>query len=79
MNLNGNPRLENMEISDNLDFANFFSDIVDNIFEELKPGQRTETGLKLDNVNDSVLFKKVNANLIKRNSLNEPKTTYELP
>jgi len=78
MNLNGNPRLENMEISDNVDFANFFENIVDNVFEEVEPGKGMIKNLKLDKVEDTTGYKLVTARTIKRSTLNEARTTHEL-
>lgn len=38
MNLNYNPRLENIEISDDAEFAAFFLNLADEIFAEVPPG-----------------------------------------
>ena len=78
MNLNGNPRLENMEVSDNKEFADFFEKIVDNIFEEVEIDEMLSAPPKLEKIKDSTeeMFKLVNANHIKWSTLNEPKYTY---
>lgn len=38
MNLNTNPRMENLEISDDQEFAGFFGAVVDEVFREQEPG-----------------------------------------
>ena len=78
MNLNENPRLENIEISDNKDFADFFGKIVDDIFIEVKPDELKSEMLELASIEEASPFKPVRANPIKRSSLNEPKTTHQI-
>ena len=78
MNLNTNPRLENMEISDNKMFANFFKEITDNIFAEI-PEKKAKSDLpKLENIEESNLFNMVSADTIKRRTLNEPRYTHTI-
>lgn len=78
MNLNENPRLENLEVSDNAGFADFFDAITDDIFAEVPPGEDRSELPKLTSVQDGNLFRLVKANHIKRRSLNEPKYTHEI-
>lgn len=78
MNLNGNPRLENMEISENKEFAEFFDKIVDSVFFEVKPGKQAHTNLEFSNIPDTTSFKGVAAKHIKRGALNEPKYTHTI-
>ena len=78
MNLNGNPRLENMEVSDNTAFANFFETIVNDVFKEVKPNCRKAEQLNLANLSETTSFKLINAKSIKRGTLNEPKFTHEI-
>lgn len=49
MNLNHNPRLENLEISDDPNFANFFMTLADEIFREVDPGEFLEQIPPLEN------------------------------
>lgn len=74
MNLNGNPRLENMEVSDNKQFADFFQNIVNGVFEEVSVGEMLSEPPKLENIEDSTanLFSLVEGNNIKWSTLNEP-------
>jgi ubiquitin C-terminal hydrolase len=78
MNLNKNPRLENIEISENKDFTDFFNKIVDEIFNEIKPNEVKKSILDLKNTEEQSLFKEVSANFIKRSSLNEPRFSHEI-
>lgn len=46
MNLNGNPRIENIEVSENAEFYAFFQTIVSDIFSEIPPaGMKEELAL----------------------------------
>lgn len=78
MNLNENPRLENIEVSDNKDFADFFDQVADDIFKEVKPGESKSDLPWLDNIKEVSLFNLVSADTIKRSNLNEPKFTHEI-
>jgi len=78
MNLNTNPRIENMEVSDNKEFADFFDTIVDDIFKEVKPEELRAEAPTLENVKAIDMFKLVKGDYIKRSNLNEPKFTYEI-
>jgi len=78
MNLNSNPRLENMEISDNKEFAEFFEAIIDDIFNEVTSEELKSDLPKLINIKENDLFKLVSGNHIKRSTLNEPKYTHEI-
>jgi hypothetical protein len=78
MNLNENPRLENIEVSENKSFADFFCNLADNIFKEVPPGESKSDLPGLNDVEEASLFKLVSAKTIKRSSLNEPKFTHEI-
>jgi hypothetical protein len=78
MNLNGNPRLENIEVSDNKEFADFFEQIADDIFSEVAEFEMKSDELKLKNIKENDLFKWIEANPIKRNSVKEASYTHEL-
>lgn len=75
MNLNGNPRLENIEVSEDRGLVDFFDDIFDDIFVEVKPLENF--GLpELEHIEETTPFLPVQALLIPRRSLNEPETTH---
>lgn len=78
MNLNENPRLENIEISEDPAFCDFFVSITDNIFKEVKPGGRKGQKLDLEDHPDLLNFPEIKANHIERKYLNEPKTTHQI-
>ena len=78
MNLNENPRLENIVVSDGLEFADFFEQIADDIFKEVPPHFSQSELLELAGIPESTTFKEVNAGYIKRGNLNEPKYTHQL-
>ncbi len=76
MNLNENPRLENIEISEGAEFADFFTDIVDAIFAEVPENTNMSNLPGMSSIQESFPFQEVKANLIKRENLNEPRTTH---
>lgn len=79
MNLNENPRLENIEISEGTEFADFFTDVVDTVFREVAPGDYgAEKPPALDGVSESFPFKEIEAKQLKRNDYNEPATTHTI-
>lgn len=61
MNLNNNPRLENIEISESQGFANFFEEVVDSIFNEVEPGQLKEDRPDLLAIPDDFPFRPIEA------------------
>jgi hypothetical protein len=76
MNLNQNPRLENIEISEDKEFADFFERLVDNVFDEV-PENTNKSGIPtLSEMTETPLFKIVNAKQIQRESLHEAKATH---
>lgn len=76
MNLNENPRLENIEISDNAEFAAFFQAVVDDVFEEVTPSENKSRLLDLKSLDEPSPYNLIAAEHIKRNSLNEPTITH---
>lgn len=78
MNLNGNPRLENMEVSDNVMFCEFFEKIADEIFLEVAVDEKKSRQLELPGIEDNNQFKLVSAKQIKRSTLNEPSYSHEI-
>jgi len=78
MNLNRNPRLENIEISENKDFAIFFDQIATDIFNEIEQDFSQIKNPELKNIKEASLFKEVSANYIKRKNLKEATFTHEL-
>jgi len=78
MNLNENPRLENIEISESRPFADFFTNIVNDIFAEVGQSENKSDMVELLNVEESPMFKIVKGEFIKLKTLNEPRYTHEL-
>jgi hypothetical protein len=76
MNLNENPRLENIEISEDTGFAEFFQTIVDDVFSEVDEKENKSPLPELENIQETFDFKEIEANVIKRENLNEPETTH---
>lgn len=56
MNLNKNLRLENFEITDCKEFADFFQSFIDEAFKVIKPNEnfKLESSQKLDNIFDNL-------------------------
>lgn len=75
MNLNENPRLENVEISESVEFAEWFTGIVDGIFKDVKPG-KNESAMHLPSLQESFDFREVVANAIALDTLNIPETSH---
>lgn len=65
MNLNENPRLENIEISTDDSLADFMTTIVDEIFNEVPEGQNHSPMLELLNIEQQSPYKEVKADHIK--------------
>ncbi len=78
MNLNENPRLENIEISTSRDFADFFGAVVDEIFEEAAEGVNRSAMLELKGIADSSPFKPVAADPLEMEQFVEPKYTHTI-
>lgn len=78
MNLNENPRLENIEISEGKEFAEFFQSITDDIFAEVGERENRSKLLELKGVPNGYPFKEIQANRIERNNVNEAKTEFTL-
>jgi len=78
MNLNENPRLENIEISENKEFADFFTNIVNDIFLEIDPSENKSDMLELSSLPENPKFKMVSGDYIKRQNLKEARYTHEL-
>ena len=78
MNLNNNPRLENIEISESKDFADFFQQIADDVFEEVEIGELKSDQLSLGSFDEKGSFKPITAQPIMRSKTNEPKVSHEI-
>lgn len=70
MNLNENPRLENLEISEDRAFCEYWSNVVDEIFRATDKEKRVSRlpGLEIP---DDYPFHEVEADTLKRSSINE--------
>ena len=78
MNMNRNPRLENMEICEDAGFAEFFTNVVDSIFTEVSPNENRTKMMEFDGVPQVQMFQEVSARRLARSTLNEPATTHTL-
>ena len=78
MNLNTNPRLENMEVSENKEFAEFFETIVNDVFNEVTPEETKSDLLDLKSIDETFQFCLVKGEHIKRRTLHEPGYTHTL-
>jgi len=78
MNLNENPRLENIEISENADFADFFEKIVNDVWEEVGIEENKADQLELRSLEETVDFPLVESKSIKRRNLNEARYTHQI-
>ena len=78
MNLNENPRLENIEISEDPALAEFFQAVADDVFAEVKPGENASDIPGLHGVQESFPFHPVEARTIPQESLNEVGTTHTI-
>ena len=78
MNLNENPRLENLEISESREFAEFFEQVVDGIFAEVAAGENRSALVALRGVPDDFPFQEVQAEPIRREDVGEASAEYTL-
>jgi len=78
MNLNENPRLENIEISESKEFAEFFNLIVDDVFSEVGAGVMLSDFPDLNSIEESQQFKMVTGDHINIAELNEPRYSHEI-
>ena len=78
MNLNENPRLENIEISENSEFADLMLKVVDDVFGEIDPMEKRSKALELKNNNEVFAFAECQATTLKRENHNEPQYTHTL-
>lgn len=78
MNLNENPRLENIEISESKEFAEFFNLIVDDIFSEVGEGVMLSDFPDLNSIEESQQFKMVSGDHINIAELNEAGYSHEI-
>ncbi|MCA9579679.1 MAG: hypothetical protein KC668_29835 [Myxococcales bacterium] len=77
MNLNENPRLENVEVSESREFAEWFTGVVDAIFADLEP-RHNESALNLPSLQESFDFRECEAQAIPLSTLTVPETTHVL-
>lgn len=78
MNLNNNPRLENIEVSWSTPLAEFFQEIVDEIFEERPPGDFRQILPGLEGLREGFNFRPVRAGAIKLRDLKNVRTTHNI-
>ena len=78
MNLNENPRLENIEISEDEAFAEFIQGVVDEVFTEVAEGENRSALPELGGISESFPFAEIESGIIRREDLNEPETTHTI-
>jgi hypothetical protein len=78
MNLNNNPRLENVEISEDKDFADFFQSVVDEVFSEMDEGSFKQLMPKMENIQETFQFPEIESGVIKMEDTNVPRTTHQI-
>lgn len=76
MNLNENPRLENLEVSEDRGLADFFQAIADDLFSEVAEGENRSELPELQSVPEAAKLQEVRADVIDRDQLKEVKTTH---
>jgi len=76
MNLNENPRLENLEVSWDCGMADFFQSIADELFDEVAEGENKLDMPALAGIQETFNFEEIEADVIRREDLNECKTTH---
>lgn len=78
MNLNENPRMENIEVSESREFAEFFQKIVEDIFSEVAENEKRWKVPTLASSPDTVVYEEVKAEAIPRENTMEPKATHTI-
>jgi len=79
MNLNHNARLEDLEVSEDRAFAEFFQRLIDGIFRENPPGLCACTPSTFESVQDSFSdFPLVQSSVLPQENLHEPQATHTL-
>ncbi len=76
MNMNENPRCENLIISEGKDLSDFMLGIVDEIFKEVDPEEDKQIHLRLDNMSSYQNYKQIDSDKLIR--LKVPETRYVL-
>lgn len=78
MNFNENPRLENIEISENKEFADFFIELTDVIFQEVQINESRCKDLKLLGLKTVCELNEVAVGKVDYTNLQEIETTHEI-
>jgi len=76
MNMNENPRCENLIISEGKDLSNFMLNIVDGIFEEVNPEEEKQIHVRLNDIESYHSFNEIQTTKIKMLDLKIPETMY---
>ena len=79
MNLNENPRLENIEISTDPVLADFFLAVADEVFAEVAEGENASDIPGLHGIQETFPFKPISARPIPQESLHEVHTDHTIP
>lgn len=76
MNLNTNPNMENLDISEDPGLADFIQEIVDSIWEEVGPDEDRSALPAIERLPDQIDVTEVRAGVIKRGRLREARSTH---
>lgn len=76
MNLNENPRLEDIEITDNADFARFFMAVTDDIFSDVDEKENRSALPRLESAQETFRYPAVRHGVIKRENACEPRYSH---
>lgn len=78
MNMNENPRLEDLEITDNREFAEFLQRISDDIFDEVEEGENRSALPALESATETVRYPEVRYGVLEYEGLHEPMYTHTI-
>jgi hypothetical protein len=78
MNLNENPRLENIEVSEDEELTDFMLKVVDEIFSEVAPLEKKSKFLEMEGVQEVIPYKEIHAPKLRRSNYGEIATTHQI-
>lgn len=76
MNLNTNPNIENLDISEDPELADFMQEIFDSIWEEVDPDEDKNAMPEIKRIPQQISVKEAKAGVIRGDRLREPRTTH---
>lgn len=78
MNMNENPRLESLEVTEDKRMAEFFQRLADEIFAEIEEGKRRSRMPLFDGLPDTISAPEVEYGIIGRDDTREARTTHTI-